>query len=197
MSKTNEEKTVQSFEQWEIEMVKKRTRRLIGKYGYTKEDVPDLEQELFLHMYVRGGRMRTGPEKEKILMRVLDNKIRDLIKGIQRDKRRILLRTRSLETPLKGMAEAEGLTIEDVLSESQSLGKWNRMSDIESSELRHDLSDAVGKLSSFQQKVFELLALHYSIRDIARRLKVSKWVVHEERNRIREVFEEEGLKDYA
>jgi DNA-directed RNA polymerase specialized sigma24 family protein len=65
-------------------IIRHRSRLLIGLFGFTEHDVPDIQQELFLELYKRKGNF--DPEKSKeatFITRVVESKILDLIKQRQ------------------------------------------------------------------------------------------------------------------
>ncbi len=69
-------------------IIRCRARMLIGLFGFTKHDVPDIKQELFLELYKR--KENFDPEKGReatFIVRVIESKILDLIKQRQAECR--------------------------------------------------------------------------------------------------------------
>jgi RNA polymerase sigma-70 factor (ECF subfamily) len=69
-------------------IIKRRARLLIGLFGFTEHDVPDIQQELFLELYKR--KENFDPEKGKestFIARVVESKVLDLIKERQAECR--------------------------------------------------------------------------------------------------------------
>lgn len=69
-------------------IIRRRARLLIGLFGFTEHDVPDIQQELFLELYKR--QKSFDPEKGKestFIARVIESKVLDLIKQRQTECR--------------------------------------------------------------------------------------------------------------
>jgi RNA polymerase sigma-70 factor (ECF subfamily) len=69
-------------------IIRRQARMLIGLFGFTEHDVPDIQQELFLELYKR--RDSFDPEKGKestFIARVVESKVLDLIKERQAECR--------------------------------------------------------------------------------------------------------------
>jgi RNA polymerase sigma-70 factor (ECF subfamily) len=69
-------------------IIRHRARMLIGLFGFTEHDVPDIQQELFLELYKR--KENFDPEKGKestYIARVVESKVLDLIKQRQAECR--------------------------------------------------------------------------------------------------------------
>ena len=69
-------------------IIHRRARLLIGLFGFTEHDVPDIQQELFLELYKRIENF--DPEKSRestFIARVIESKVLDLIKQRQTECR--------------------------------------------------------------------------------------------------------------
>ena len=69
-------------------IIRRQARMLIGLFGFTEHDVPDIQQELFLELYKR--KENFNPEKGKestYIARVVESKVLDLIKQRQAECR--------------------------------------------------------------------------------------------------------------
>ena len=69
-------------------IIRRQARMLIGLFGFTKHDVPDIQQELFLELYKR--KENFNPEKGRestFIARVVESKVLDLIKQRQAECR--------------------------------------------------------------------------------------------------------------
>ena len=79
------------FQQWEVDLARGKARSLVGSYGFTYKDVPDLEQELLLHLdkkrHTRAAWTRQDASERTVMSRILDNRIRDIIEAVQTDLR--------------------------------------------------------------------------------------------------------------
>ncbi|MCG3204907.1 MAG: hypothetical protein KCHDKBKB_01624 [Elusimicrobia bacterium] len=189
-----------SFEKWEVKLAKKKARRLIGKFGFTQEDAGDLEQELLLHIFLRkkgGSAAAQLQSKGKSVMgRILDNRIRDLIEKAKSKKREGQLKSDSLHRELGQGEEGESVTYEDILSEDDSFGRSGKRRLAEEEEIRLALGSALGKLTSFQRRVCRLLMTYRTVDKVATAVRMKRPTLYLEINRIRAVFDEEGLGGY-
>jgi RNA polymerase sigma-70 factor (ECF subfamily) len=69
-------------------IIRRQSRMLIGLFGFTEHDVPDIQQELFLELYKR--KENFDPEKGRestFIARVVESKVLDLIKQRQAECR--------------------------------------------------------------------------------------------------------------
>lgn len=190
-----------SFEKWEEALAKKKAVKLIGKFGITKEDAKDVEQELLLHIYLRKkGGSSTSQIRSKgksALARILDNRIRDIIEKVKTKKREGDLKSDSLHRELGQNEQGESITFEDILSEDEAIGRRGKRSVMDEQEIRSALGSTLEKLSPFQRKVCRLLIKHQTIGQVAKVLRMKRPTLYLEFKRIRAVFDEEGLGDYV
>ncbi|MDD5596578.1 MAG: sigma factor [Victivallaceae bacterium] len=69
-------------------IIRHRARMLIGLFGFTKHDVPDIQQELFLELYKRKENFDSEKGREStFIARVVESKVLDLIKQRQAECR--------------------------------------------------------------------------------------------------------------
>jgi len=190
-----------AFARWEVELVKRKAKRLIGKFGFTPEDVGDLEQELLLHIFMKkkGSRahVRPKPPEKSIMHRMIDNRVRDIIDKAQTKKRGGHFKSESLHRELGQTAEGDSLTYEDVLTEDESLGRLGKRRLAEESEMKSAIGSAFQRLSPYQRKVCRLLMRHPTIGNVANALRLKRPTLYIELKRIREIFDEEGLSGYV
>ncbi len=190
----------EAFEKWEVSLVKRKARRLIGKFGITPSNVEDLEQELFLHIFLRkkGGSSNAQVQFQgkSVMSRILDNRVRDIIEKAKTKKREGDLKSDSLHRELGQTEEGESMTYEDILSEDESLWRIGRRRLVDEEEIRHALRSTLSKLSPFQRKVCRLLMRHKKISGVAVALHMKRPTLYLEIERIRAVFDEEGLGGY-
>lgn len=190
----------EAFEKWEVSLVKKKARKLIGKFGITESNVEDLEQELFLHIFLKkkGGssKAQVRHQGKSVMAQILDNRVRDIIEKAQTKKREGDLKSDSLHRELGQSEEGDSMTYEDVLSEDKALWRIGRKRLVDEQETRHALHSTLGKLSPFQRKVCRLLLKHQKISNVAKALGMKRPTLYLEIERIREIFDEEGLGEY-
>lgn len=82
----------EAFAKWEIELAEGKARGLVGKYGFTCEDAKDIEQELLLQIHITRKAGDSWSEvtasKRTVLSRILDNRVRNIIRDSRREKRK-------------------------------------------------------------------------------------------------------------
>ena len=83
---------------WITRLIQKKARSLVGKYGFTVEDQPDIQQELYLHLLQRQHRYDSRRGKETTYYSwLIDNYIRKVIENRCADKRNSGLPDESLD----------------------------------------------------------------------------------------------------
>jgi DNA-directed RNA polymerase specialized sigma24 family protein len=179
------------FEQWEIELVKKKARRLIGKYGFSETDRHDLEQELLLHMFVRRSVEKYSGgsfiEQQDGLSRLLDNKLRKIKEYAMRDKRSVHLRKQALTEEFEETISGEPAP--HIVSEEDA----NSLAVFREPGLRDELIDAMRLLTPPQKIVCQKLMEGYGINEIAKMLGRVKTTVFRHIWAIREILEKQGF----
>lgn len=66
----------------DAEVIRHKVRKLIGKYGWTASDEPDLQQELSMHVWMRAARHDPGrAARSTFVDRITSNKIANIIEG--------------------------------------------------------------------------------------------------------------------
>jgi RNA polymerase sigma-70 factor (ECF subfamily) len=69
-------------------IIRRRARLLIGLFGFTEHDIPDIQQELFLELYKRQENFDSEKGKgSTFIARVIESKVLDLIKQRQAECR--------------------------------------------------------------------------------------------------------------
>lgn len=189
----------EAFAAWEVHMAQRKAYGLVGKYGLTREDIPDLEQELLLEIYLKRGasetwRSITASEKT-VTSRILDNRIRDIIDAIKTDKRFINHHTESLSKEIATVDDGT-LTYEDILGDDAALSRKGKRPVSHEEELRLVLSMKLGVLSSSQKKICSLLMQGFNVSEIAKSLGIRRSALYREIERMRQLFYENGLHDY-
>ena len=190
----------EAFEAWEVRMAHGKARGLIGKHGFTYEDLPDLEQELLLEIYLKRGTRDTWTHIEAsqktVLNRILDNRIRDIIDAIRTDKRRIQTLSKSLSQEIHASEDEGSLNYEDVLSEDRTPTRIGKKPFAEEEELRSVLSAKLANLSDSQKTICTLLMRGTSVSEAAESLGMKRTTLYRELERMRKLFYKEGLHEY-
>lgn len=186
----------EAFAQWEVELAQGKAKGLIGKYGFTKNDQEDLEQELLIQIHlkrnVRSTWTEVGASERTVMSRILDNWIRDLIDGILADKRRVHIEAESLNKEISGSHEDDILRYEDLLREEEALGRPVLASD--AFEAAQAVDFVMKSESVFERHILAYLLKGYSVQGIANELGLQRTTVRRAIARIRKRLIERGLE---
>ena len=182
------------FEEWEIAIAKKVVQEFKRKWKHlAKEDPDDLLQECLAHwVFVKSKRVfEDDGFKRSFFRRVVKNKLMDLVREAETHKRKTLHESVSLDAPL---GEEEGASsLLDQLSEV----KAGPASEVQNARLRMDLAAALEKLSPRQKELCRLMLEEgLSVNEASKRFKTYRSEIYREVERIRRIFEREGLKGY-
>lgn len=191
----------EAFAKSEVNLARGKARGLVGKYGFTTEDIPDLEQELLLAIHCKRDAMAklsdTKATWRTITSRILDNHIRDIIDDLKRDKRCINTRLESLDDNLPDTGEADdSLNYADILDEDLALARRGRKPIQQEEELRLALSLKLAILSDSQRNICALLMDGFNVSEIAESLGIGRTTLCREIKRMRKLFYENGLHEY-
>jgi len=181
----------QLFEDWEIAIAK----NLVNEFQKTRpclqrEGFEDLLQECLTHwFFVRTG-YESGREasQQTYMGRVLRNKLTDIVREQEADKRKISHLAVSLDGPLGDHDDSDAL--EDSIADKQPAPYLQI-------ELKIDLNKVLEKLSGKQQKLCHLLGPSgLSIKEASEHLNTPRTTIYDEIERIRKIFVKEGLEEY-
>lgn len=181
------------FEDWEVGVAKKVINMFRNDWKcLAREGFDDLLQECLMHWYFAKDKYDPSTEaSEKTFMAsVVKNKLRDIIRILNRQKRKVSQESMSLNDTI---SHGEAMpTFLDVLSEKQ---------DTKRIFLQRELKIIISKLSQGltqqQRKLCELLSEdNPNITSIGQLLNIDRVTVYREIKRIRSIFEKEGLKDF-
>lgn len=200
------------FLKWEIELVQIKTRGLLKegkldsknrKCRFTKDDLPDLEQELLLKVLkaretIKNYQQFTALPKT-IISRILDNKIKDILNYYKSDKRYTHMVTDSLSKEIDHNEDNddEKITFDNILAEDNKIKFTREPSDNSSYDLKIDLHIKIKKIcSEHQSKIIDLLKKGHSITETARILGIKRTTLNREISRIKKLFTQHGLDKY-
>lgn len=141
------------LERWEVAVTKKlvgRFRRLSRSLG--RETVDDLMQECLAHWIVARRRLDPDPDEPPVayLKRVIHNKLLDLARERESEKRRGDLDTVSLDQPLGESEDAPSLA--EVLDGAVG-SEPDRDDALDAQDARIDLAKALRKLTDAQRRL--------------------------------------------
>jgi len=179
------------FEGWEVTVAKNLVNEFKRQWRcLDADDFEDLLQDCLTHWLFAKDRYDPEAEaSEKTFMaRVVRNRLSDIIKELGRNKRKVLQNSVSLDEPL--CEEEDSSTLSDVLSDDEADLSLRV-------ELRMDFSKATPKLTPLQMKICGLLSgPDRTVTEISEQLGIRRKAVYREIERIRAIFEDEGLKNY-
>jgi RNA polymerase sigma factor (sigma-70 family) len=174
------------FADWEIAIAKSLVRKFQEDYPWIKGlDFNDLLQECLFHWYLHRGSYQEGKgaSVKTYMAKVLKNQLQLILRKQQADKRKTIHEAMSLDEPV-GEGEA---TLADLIADNQSPAD---------DSLRLDVEAIVRTLTPLQREVCQLLAQEYSVKRLAELLGKPRSTIRDEIKRIRDIFSQNGLKDY-
>lgn len=178
------------FENWEIGVVIKVVREFKAKWKWlAKEDEEDLIQECLAHwLFVRDNYNPSGGAKQNTYMaRIIRNKLMDLVREQSSDKRKAVHFSDSINQPLNDDEDAPSLL--DILASDSDFHL--------KAELKISFEQSFSKLTETQKELCRYLSSGCaSITDLAETLGIGRATIYREIERIRKVFEQDGLKDF-
>jgi RNA polymerase sigma-70 factor (ECF subfamily) len=178
-------------------LIRHKARQLVDKAGFTKSDVEDLVQELWLDLFQRLPRFDSARSRPRTFVaRVVQHKIAAILRHRQAEMRDYRRNGRSLSDTA---GEKNGKTISraDILDRhvhDLRTGSATRSPE-EHSRLRFDLAGVMDQLPPSLRGLCERLKTS-TVSEISRDTGVSRATLHEAIRRLRRRFEDAGLKGY-
>ncbi len=180
-----------------VRLIKYKARRLIGQAGFTASDRDDLEQELILDLLRR--LPKYNPRRAQLntfIARVVGHKIATLIEAKKagiRDYRRcpFSLNDRFEDEDGRSVERVDTFDQEDYLLRT---GAQSRPSD-ELSALTIDVAAVLETLPPELRELCRRLKAE-SVTEISRDTGIPRGTIYESIKKLREIFEDAGLKDY-
>ena len=180
-----------------VGLIKYKARQLIGQAGFTASDRDDLEQELVLDLLRR--LPKYNPRRAQLntfIARVVEHKIASLIEARKagiRDYRRCgrSLNDRFEDEEGRSVERVETIDQEDYLLRT---GAQSRPSD-ELSALTIDVAAVLEGLPPELRELCRRLKAE-SVTEISRDTGVPRGTIYESIKKLREIFEDAGLRDY-
>jgi RNA polymerase sigma-70 factor (ECF subfamily) len=180
------------------DVIRHKARQLIGKYGFTRDDYDDLQQEMMLDLLRRLGKY--DPSKAGLstfVARIVDRKVSTLIRHQRQEKRDYRRPVCSLDAQVEDQdGQARGL--DEVLSQDafdDEVARHDRPS-AERLDLRLDLSLVLDELPDDLRQLALRLQTR-TVAEIARELGVPRSTLYEKGiARLRKIFEDKGLREY-
>jgi len=176
----------EDFTDYEVERVRRTARTMVGRYGVSMDDVPDLEQELIIHLWEKKGQYSPGNARrcsyKTFISRIIEKKKADILKEKSREKRQLDHR--------KDLMEAyEEELFDDASDAPPSFSRdqiiWSSVDDSSYGPVEERviskilLEENLKKMPLIQQIVFFLREEGYSPLDISEQLNISKTKVYD------------------
>lgn len=178
------------FENWEIGVAKKVIQEFKTQWKWLQRiDEEDLLQECLTHWIFSQNSFNAeaGAKRNTFMARVVANKLRDIVRKQSSDKRKVTHESSSIDQPLNDDEDSSSLL--DVLA-SDSDFRFQ-------ADLKISIEQTFSSLTETQQKLCRYLSEGYTdMSDLAKTLGVGRATVYREIERIRSVFEKQGLKDF-
>lgn len=177
-------------------LIKAKARRLIGQFGFTEGDLPDLEQELRAHLLKRLPDFDPGRSSlDVFVVVVLERHIVTLIQFRKTRKRGYLRRNVSLDEPIETASGTSRLA--DVFDHDRrrSARGYFPRGDHELANLIRDVRAVVERLPDDLEHLCHLLAV-LSVAEVSRHTGVPRSTLYGLITKVRMRFEDAGLKKY-
>lgn len=186
------------FDQYAAKDIRIKARQLIGNYGFTHDDLPDIKQELWLDLIQR--RSSYNAERGQLstfICLVVEHKISTIIRYRTQEKRDWRCEAYSLDETVK---DADGANVPrgQALSQEDIDLRTGRIArpELEHLDLQLDLSIPLSALLPDLKKLAELLK-EKPIAVVARELGISRSTLYEKGIApLREFFKDKGLDEY-
>ena len=180
------------FDEYELTLIRIKSKKMIGKTGFLPDDLEDIRQELILHLLQRlPSYDPSKSSRHTFINDVIDNKIIDLVREKISQKRDFQSAPWSLDAAVCA-SNISGAVTEKSLP-------WNRdrkmMSEFELFEMREDIIRVLEKLPPNLQEICIRL-LQDNICTVAEETGIPKATLIDHLKKIRNHFEISGLKIY-
>lgn len=179
------------FQDWEIAVAK----NLVNEFRDTqpclqRESFEDLLQKCLVHwFFVKNGYEPTrGASPQTFMGRVIRNKLTDLVREHQADKRKLNHLAISLDEPMGN--DEDSHTLEDTIADTHP-------PPILQVELKIDLSNVLQRLDPHKRQLCNLIGKKgFGIKEASDQLGMPRSTIYDEIKRIRAIFLKEGLEEY-
>lgn len=189
-------KAGEGLHRWEIAV----TKKLVGEFrrrfrSLAREEFDDLMQDCLAHWIVVRRKLQCDPAAPPVayMAQVVRNKLTDLIREQEADKRAGEQDALSLDAPIDG--SDDGVTLAELLADNEI--PPDEAGAIDPRHARIDIGRAMARLTPVQRRLCQMLGEEgLSVKEAAERLRIPRGTLYEEIKRIRKVFADHGLGDY-
>ena len=184
-------------EDYAVRLIRYKARRLIGQAGFTPSDREDLEQELVLDLLRR--LPKYNPKRAKLntfIARIVEHRIASLIEAQKagiRDYRRCggSLNDRYEDEEGRSVERVDTIDQEDYLLRTGAQSRpWDELS-----ALAIDVAAVLEALPPELRELCRRLKAE-TVTEISRDTGVPRGTIYESIKKLREIFEDAGLRDY-
>lgn len=197
MAKCSREVDSQSIDSFTLGYVKKRSRQLIGRYGYSETDREEIEQSLLEKLVPHLDQADPdSPRWKSFVVKTVDRNIATLIRERTAEKRDYR-RTISLHVVI-GVEDERPLDLAAVLQghEVPSRRGQEPRSSHESVELGIDVNECIELLEDERHRELCRKLMENSITQVAQDMNVPRTTLNSWIRKIRQRFQELGLSNY-
>jgi RNA polymerase sigma-70 factor (ECF subfamily) len=168
-----------------VEFIRRKARQLAGKYGFSKDEVNDLQQDLTLDYLQRRPHFNELRGSDQGFARsIVRHRVATLIESQKAQRRGYGIRHYSLSTPLDSVCPDSPLFAEIASDPSKS---------VMSLELKIDVSNTIGALPSELRTICLLFMQLEQMTRVGALIGVSRATLHRRMQLIREAFVGGGL----
>lgn len=179
------------FENWEIGVAKKVINKFKAKWKWLERiDEEDLLQESLTHWLFNRDKFNpeAGAKRNTFMARVVANRLMDIVREQSSDKRKVAHESSSIDQPLNDDEESSSLL--DVLASDDPDFRFQ-------TELKISIEETFSELTENQRMLCQYLSDGCTnMSELASTLGVGRATVYREIERIRAVFEKQGLKEF-
>lgn len=181
---------------FEFGIVKRKVRQIIGRAGYTRQDKEDLEQELLTRLLQ--GLRSFDPDvahRKSFVTAIVERAVATILRDAEaqkRDHRRISSLQRLVDLTDEGPTE-----LAETIGDREYNGRRCRdpRSDEDLAQLVTDLAEVIDSMPGELRDLAERMKTQ-SISAIAREIGVPRTTLNDAVRRLRQRFEQAGLRDY-
>ena len=190
-------KKQQGISDYAAQTIRHKARQIVGKAGFRKDDIKDIEQEMTLDLLSRMPKFNPNKAAQNTFVaRVIERKISNLIRHRKREMRDFRSESFSLNDRIE---DPESETVERACTIGQDeadirIGRRRRAHE-EEAHLRVDVSLVLSGLPSDLRELAELLKTQ-TITEAAQSLGIPRSTLYGSRDRLRCIFENAGLRGY-
>lgn len=178
------------FEDWEIGVAKNVIHRFKKDWKWLERiDDEDLLQECLTHWVFNKEKYdpTAGAKRNTFMARIISNRLRNIVREQSCDKRSVIHQSLSIDQPLCEADDSSPLS--DLL---QSKIDYQFRAD-----LKLSVEQVFPQLTKTQQKLCQCLSEGESnMSELSTRLGLGRASIYREIKRIRNIFEDRGLKDF-